>query len=411
MLDFEGFLALRYLRFHHGRTFVSAITLISVIGVTVGTAALVIALATNAGFVEDARARIHSGSAHLVIQHRVDERFTAAADVIEKLRQVEGVASGAPVLRTAGMLVYEDAHRTAYADVWGIDPVGHSDVILDDPDSTRFTQLEAATESGRGAILLGVNLAANLGVVSGDRVRLLIPDITLAPWGARPYSRVFEVVGTYASDHFQEDSQRAYIRLAAARSMLRAGETSSRIELRVDPLDRLGETKTRLEEGFGADWFVFDLIDQNKDFMQALNTEKLVLALAVGLIIVVAALNIISMLILMVADKTKEIGTLTALGATPKSIARIFILQGVAIGAVGALTGLGLGWTLATVFDRYELFPLDPDVYYLTHLPFSPHVTDLFWVGLATMLISFLATLYPAFKAASLDPVEAIRHE
>ena len=411
MLDFEGFLALRYLRFHRGRTFVSAITLISVIGVTVGTAALVIALATNAGFVEDARARIHSGSAHLVIQHRVDERFTAAASVIEEMQRVDGVASGASVLRTPGMLVYEDAGRTAYADVWGIDPARHGEVILGEADSERFAQLESATDSGRGAMLVGINLAANLGIVPGDRLRLLVPDITLAPWGARPYSRVFEVVGTYASDHFQEDSQRAYISLAAARSMLRAGETSSRIELRVDPLDRLDETKARLEEGFGADWFVFDLIDQNKDFMQALNTEKLVLALAVGLIVVVAALNIISMLILMVADKTKEIGTLTALGATPKSIARIFMLQGVAIGAVGAVTGLALGWTLATVFDRYELFKLNPDVYYLTHLPFSPHVSDLLWVGLATMLISFLATLYPAFKAAALDPVEAIRHE
>jgi lipoprotein-releasing system permease protein len=411
MLDFEGFLALRYLRFHRGRTFVSAITLISVIGVMVGTAALVIALATNAGFVEDARARIHSGSAHLVIQHRADERFTAAERLIEEMQQVEGVAVGAPVLRAQGLLVYEDAGRSAYADVWGIEPARHAEVILGDPVSQRFMQLEAATESGRGGILVGVNLAANLGIVAGDRVRLLVPEITLAPWGPRPRSRVFEVVGTYASDHFQEDSQRAYIRLAAARSMLRAGETSSRVELRVDSLDRLDETKTRLEEEFGAEWFVFDLIEQNKDFMQALNTEKLVLALAVGLIVVVAALNIISMLILMVADKTKEIGTLTALGATPKSIARVFMLQGVAIGAVGTATGLALGWTLSTLFDRYELFKLDPDVYYLTHLPFSPHVSDLLWVGFATMLISFLATLYPAFKAAALDPVEAIRHE
>ena len=411
MFDFEGFLALRYLRFHRGRSFVSAITLISVIGVMVGTAALVIALATNAGFVEDARARIHSGSAHLVIQHRIDERFESAS-VIDEMRQVEGVAAGAPVLRTHGMLVYEGAGRTAYADVWGIDPVGHGEVILGDPASERFARLEGATESGRGAMLVGINLAANLGIVPGDLVRLLVvQDLTLAPWGPRPRSRVFEVVGTYESDHFQEDSQRAYVLLGAARSLLRAGDASSRIELRVDSLNRLDETKARLDDKFGADWFVFDLIDQNKDFMQALNTEKLVLALAVGLIVVVAALNIISMLILMVADKTKEIGTLTALGATPRSIARIFMLQGVAIGAVGATTGLALGWTLATLFDRYELFKLDPDVYYLTHLPFSPHVSDLLWVGLATMLISFVATLYPAFKAAALDPVEAIRHE
>ena len=411
MLDFEGFLALRYLRFHRGRTFVSAITLISVIGVTVGTAALVIALATNAGFVEDARERIHSGSAHLVIQHRADERFAEAASVIENMRRIEGVSAGAAVLRTGGMLVYERTGSTEWVDVWGIEPAGHAAVILGDPDSERFARLAAETASGRSAIIVGINLAANLGVVPGDQVRLLVPDITLAPWGPRPRSRVFEVVGTYQSDHFQEDSQRAYVLLGAARSMLRAGETSSRIELRVDPLNRLDETKARLEEGFGADWFVFDLIDQNKDFLQALNTEKLVLALAVGLIVVVAALNIISMLILMVADKTKEIGTLAALGATPKSIARIFMLQGVAIGVVGAVSGLVLGWTLATLFERYELFKLDPDVYYLTHLPFSPHVSDLIWIGLATMSISFLATLYPAFKAASLDPVEAIRHE
>ena len=377
----------------------------------VGTAALVIALATNAGFVEDARARIHSGSAHLVVQHRIEEHFAVDPALIDEMRSVEGVAATASVLRTYGMLVYEDQGRSAFADVWGIDPAGHGEVILGEPDSERFARLHAATESGRGAMLVGINLAANLGIVPGDRVRLVIPNITLAPWGAGPRSRVFEVVGTYASDHFQEDSQRAYILLGAARSMLRAAEASSRIELRVDSLDLLDATKARLDQAFGADWFIFDLIDQNKDFMQALNTEKLVLALAVGLIVVVAALNIISMLILMVADKTKEIGTLTALGATPKRIARIFMLQGVAIGAVGAATGLALGWTLATLFDRYELFKLDPDVYYLTHLPFSPHVSDLLWVGSATMLISFLATLYPAFKAAALDPVEAIRHE
>ena len=411
MFSFEGFLALRYLRFHRGRTFVSAITLISVIGVTVGTAALVIALATNAGFVEDARARIHSGSAHLVIQSRAEERFTAAESVIEEMLNVRGVAAGASVLRSDGMLVYEGAGRPAYADTWGIDPAEHAEVILGVRESELFAQLRNPTESGRDAMLVGVNLAANLGIVPGDLVRLVVPEVTLAAWGPTPRVRMFEVVGTYASDHFQEDSQRAYILLGAARRMLRAAEASSRIELRVDSLDRLDQTKARLEERFGADWFIFDLIDQNKEFMQALNTEKLVLALAVGLIVVVAALNIISMLILMVADKTKEIGTLSALGATPRSIARIFMFQGLSIGAVGAGAGLALGWMLATVFDRYELFKLNPDVYYLTHLPFSPHVSDLLWVGLATMLISFLATLYPAFKAAGLDPVEAIRHE
>jgi lipoprotein-releasing system permease protein len=193
--------------------------------------------------------------------------------------------------------------------------------------------------------------------------------------------------------------------------MLRAGETSSRIELRVETPDRIAPTKLRVEEALGADWFVFDLIDQNRDFLKALNTEKLVLSLTIGLIVVVAALNIISMLILMVSDKTKEIGTLAALGATPRSVARVFMLQGVAIGTVGTGTGLILGWILAAVFDFYELFPLDPDVYYLTHLPFRSNPIDLLLIALATLTISFLATLYPASRAAALDPVEALRHE
>ena len=156
MLDFEGFLALRYLRFHRGRTFVSAITLISVIGVTVGTAALVIALATNAGFVEDARARIHSGSAHLVIQHRIDERFPACRRCDRRNAARSKGCRGRSVLRTTGCWSTRTRRvARAYADVWGIDPVGHGEVILGDPDSERFARLERATESGRGAILVG----------------------------------------------------------------------------------------------------------------------------------------------------------------------------------------------------------------------------------------------------------------
>jgi lipoprotein-releasing system permease protein len=411
MVRFEGFLALRYLRFHRGRKFVSAITLIAVLGVAVGTAALVIALAVNAGFVEDARARIHSGSAHLVLRHRIEDRFDDAAAVISRLERMDGVVAAAPVLRTPGMLVFEDANRAAWADVWGVDRAEHSEVILGDADSELFGPIDNPTQSGRAGILLGVNLAADLGVVAGDRLRLLVPDITLAPWGAQPRSRVFEVVGTYASDHFQEDSQRAYIRLSAARSVLRAGEKSSRIEVRTDNPDSIRATKQRIEEAFGAEWFVFDLIDQNREFMKALNTEKLVLALAIGLIVVVAALNIVSMLILMVSDKTADIGALMALGATPRAIARIFMLQGVALGAAGTALGITLGWVLAYVFDRYKLFPLDPDVYYLTHLPFRSHPIDLVWISLATLTISFLATLYPASRAAALDPVEALRYE
>ena len=410
-LGFESFLALRYLRFHRGKTFVSAITLISILGVAVGTAALVIALAVNAGFVEDARARIHSGSAHLVVESRLSERFADAEQSMQQLADVDEVAAVAAVLRTEGMLIFEDQQSIGYADVWGIVPDEHAAVILGDPRDEALAQLETTTKSGRAPIVLGANLAAGLGAREGDLVRLLIPQLTLAVWGAQPRSVVLEVVGTYRSDHFQEDSQRAYVPLSAARQMLRAEGQSSRIEVRVQDLSQIDASRDAVKRALGDEWFVFDLMDQNREFMKALNTEKLVLSLAIGLIVIVAALNIVSMLILTVSDKTKEIGALTAIGATPGKIARIFILQGLIIGAIGTFLGLVLGAGLATIFDTYRLFPLNPDVYYLTHLPFSVHLGDLVAIGTATLLISLLATIYPARRAAALRPVEALRYE
>jgi lipoprotein-releasing system permease protein len=169
--------------------------------------------------------------------------------------------------------------------------------------------------------------------------------------------------------------------------------------------------KSAMRESLGPPRLVIDLIEQNKEIIKALNTEKIILFLAIGLMVVLAALNIVSTLILMVAGKIKEIGTLSAMGAQPIGIARIFVLQGCVIGVVGTTCGLVLGTSIALVLDRFELFPLDPEVYYLTHLPFSPQPVDVLSVGLAALAISFLATIYPALKAASLEPVEAIRHE
>ena len=224
----------------------------------------------------------------------------------------------------------------------------------------------------------------------------MIPDITLAPWGRGRVPACSRSSGPTHPIIFRKTrSAPTYLLGGGAQHAARGrepvrGSNSGSIRCRSTRRRR----KARLEEEFGADWFVFDLIDQNKDFMQALNTEKLVLALAVGLIVVVAALNIISMLILMVADKTKEIGTLTALWARrPRASRASSCCRAWRSVSVGADHGAGSGLDARhSLFDRYELFKLDPDVYYLTHLPFSPHVSDLVWIGLATMLISFLAT-------------------
>jgi len=411
-IPFEFYLALRYLRFHRGRSFLSVITLISVAGVIVGTAALIIALSMMAGFIEDVRARIHSGSAHLTVVSAGNPRFEGAAGLVSQTEAVTGIQAASPVLYTPAMLTRSDTGTPAFAEIHGVDAAGHVRVTLGESvTESPFGQLAQPTLSGREGILLGSGLASDLGAVRGDLVRIMVPQVTLAPWSPVPRSSVFEVVGTYRSTHFQEDSVRAYLRLEAVRKLLREPGRTSWVEVRLDDLRDLEPMKLTLQGALESPWLVIDLIEQNQDILRALKTERLLLMLAIGLIVVVAALNIVSTLVLMVIDKIKEIGTLTALGALPGMIARIFMLQGLVIGAVGSGIGVLLGASLAYMLDRYEMIKLDPEVYFLDHLPLLIQRQDLLFVGISALLVSFLATLYPAFRAARLNPVEAIRHD
>ena len=411
-LPFELFLALRYLRFHRGRTFLSVITLISVAGFTVGTAALVIALSLMAGFLQDVRARIHSGSAHLTVLSTSDELFEGIDKVIATAESVPGVVAASPVVHTPAMLLVDGVDRPRYAELEGIVPAQHAAVILG-PDAGlgAFAPLVGGDAADVDPIVLGRELALRLGVIEGDRVRAIVPRVTLSPWGVAPRSRIFEVVGTYTSDHFQEDAQRAYVPIGSARRLMHAGDRASWVELRIADLRRLDETKRALREAFDGKWLVVDLIEQNQDLIRALNSERLVLFLAIGLIVVVAALNIVSTLILMVNDKVKEIGTLTAMGARAGAVAKVFLLQGLVIGLVGSLSGLAIGGVAAWVLDRFRLLPLDPEVYYLTYIPFMVRPLDLLFVGGSTLLVALLATIYPAWRAARTQPAEALRYE
>jgi lipoprotein-releasing system permease protein len=410
---YELLLAMRYLRVHRGRTFLSVITIISVAGVAVGTAALVIALALMTGFEEDMRQRILRGSAHLQIIEQGDSGFDAADGVVEKVRGIPGVAAAAPVLFSPAMIMNDAMGSPAYAELQGIQPDLQGKVVdfggagNGDP----LAVLLQRGESNRPGIVLGVDLAARLGVRPGDLVRVLVPKVRLTPFTPIPRSLVLEVAGTVKTDAYPQDSQRAYLALDVARKLLDAPNRASWIELRLSNPDALAAMKGVVASAMGERFVVLDLLEQNKEIFKAFETEKLFLFIAIALIVVVASLNIVSTLVLMVNDKIREIGTLTAMGARPTSIAAVFMLQGIVIGVVGTFVGLALGTMSAYWLDKYHVMALNPEVYFIAYVPFSNRPGNIAVVGLSALIIAFCATLYPAWKAARLQPVEAIRHE
>ncbi len=410
---YELVLAFRYLRVHRGRTFLSVITMISVGGVAVGTAALVTALALMTGFEQDMRQRILRGSAHLQIIEQAESGFDDAEGMLEKARAVPGIVAAAPVLFSPAMIMNEGSGTPAYVEIYGVDPRLQGQVVDFGTQAGKepLAGLTHTGESGRPAIVLGADLAARMGVSQGDLVRMLVPKVRLTPFAPIPRSLVLEVAGVVKTDAYPQDAQRAYIALDVARRLLDAPGRASWLELRLTDPSELGAMKLVVSRAMGNRFVVLDLLEQNKEIFKAFETEKLFLFIAIGLIVVVASLNIVSTLVLMVNDKVREIGTLTAMGARPAGIAAVFMLQGIVIGLVGTSLGLAFGSVLVYWLDTYRVMRLDPDVYFIAYVPFANQPGNVVIVGLSALVIAFCATIYPAFKAARLRPVDAIRHE
>ncbi|RMF71365.1 MAG: ABC transporter permease [Acidobacteria bacterium] len=409
---FARFLARRFVRARH-QGFISLIGLVSALGFTVGVASLVVVLALMTGFQEDFVSRIIGANAHLVIFPADGGALIETPEqAVAAVEAVPGVVAAEPVVQGFAGIVGPSG-VAQWSVVTGIDPQRAAEVTDVDEQMVwgRLDALAVPGPGGRPGVILGEVLADRLGVFPGDAVRLLVPRPRLAPWGPTVRQPVLEVVGTFSTGFREYDESWAFVSLEVGQRLFDAEGAAHRLAARVADLDRVEEIEQAVQQALGEDWDVSSILEYNRAYFSALRLEKLLMSLAVGLIVVVAALGVVSTLVLTVSQKVREIGVLMALGASRRGVLMIFVLEGLMMGLLGTVLGAGSGVGLCWLLDRFELIPLDPGIYYLDHLPFRVLPADLLAVTAASVLISLVATVYPAWRAAGLDPVEALRSE
>ena len=407
-VPFELHIATRYLLARRKQAFISVISLISTLGVTVGVMAVIIALAIMTGLQQELRDRIVGSSPHIYVYSR--DGLTDFQQEIARLKQVPHVIGAAPAI--LGRALISARTRTEAIQVKGIDPA--LEPAVTDVKSSVLTGgvdlLAPRSDDDVPGILLGKDLAQSLGVTVGDYVNLTTPEGILTPMGPQPLPRKLRVAGTFSLGLYEFDTTMGFTSLDAAKRLFKKDEPDM-IQLRVDDMYAAPAIAHGIDDGFEGHYTTQDWADINQPLFSALWLEKIAVSLAIGLIVMVAALNIIASLILLVMEKSRDIAILKTMGASAKSVTTIFILQGVIIGLIGTAVGGALGFTLARVFDRYQLIKVPVDVYQVSHLPFTVLPLDLLLVISIAMLICFLATIYPSRQAAKLDPAQALRYE
>jgi lipoprotein-releasing system permease protein len=405
-MPFELFVALRYLVARRKQAFISLISFISTLGVAVGVAALIIAISLMTGLQGELRDRLLGSAAHIFVS-RVNGSITNPAEDVARLRQVPHVLAASPVVY--GKALLRTAQRDAYITLKGIDPkLEVSDVRKAMKAGSLDAIVPASPEQADG-IVIGEALAKDLGAFVGDSVTVFTPEGTLSPMGVMPRTRRLKIVGLFTLGFFEADNSQGFVALDVAKR-LAGREYPEYIELRVDDVYRAPDIAADIHVRFGKLYVAQDWTVLNGSLFSALWLEKMGLAIAIGLIVMVAALNIIASLVLMVMEKSRDIAILKTMGAPARSIMIIFMTQGLLIGSVGTLVGAVLGRGLAYVLDRYQLIHIPSDVYSVSYLPFRIATTDFFVVIASALLICFVATIYPSRQASRLDPAEALRY-
>jgi len=433
-LKFELFIATRYLRAKRRQAVVGLVTAISIAGVAAGVASLIVALAINNGFIQDLQSRLLGSSSHVMLLRVESDGIRNWQPLLNRLEKAPHVVAGAPAIYDQ-VLISRGSHA-AGAELKGVIPSYERKVsdLLQSVKVGSATPLEPQAEqqqqqapptntspddmsavSARVAamppIILGQDMADRLGATVGSIVLVTSPQGDLTPFGLVPKYQRFRVVGVFNSGFYDYDANWAFTTLTAAQKLFALGDVVSVLEFKIDDIYNAGQIGQELQKAAGAGFMTTNWMEQNKALFHALKLEKLVTFITIGLIVFVAALNILISLIMMVMEKTKDIAVLRSMGARRGQVQRIFMAQGVLIGVVGTAIGLIIGYAVAYIGARYHFIALSPEVYSIDYVPFAPHALDGVFVALVSIGISLVATVYPSISAARIYPAEALRYE